>query len=57
MNEAYFLGSSGKNGFFSCFNQLFVRFADGINHCLLQKLKDSIPTLLKAVPARENPRL
>ena len=22
MNEAYFLGSSGKNGFFSCFNQL-----------------------------------
>lgn len=22
MNESYFLGSSGKNGFFSCFNQL-----------------------------------
>ncbi len=22
MNQAYFLGSSGKNGFFSCFNQL-----------------------------------
>ena len=22
MNESYFLGSSGKNGFFSCFSQL-----------------------------------
>ena len=25
MNEAYFLGSSGKNGFFSCFNQMMPK--------------------------------